>query len=37
MKNQVSLTPPKAHNSTITKSKDTKMSEMIDKEFKSLP
>jgi hypothetical protein len=30
------MTPPKVHNCSITKSKDTDMVEMLDKEFKKL-
>jgi hypothetical protein len=36
MKKQGNMIPPKAYNFSITKSKDTEMAKMHDKEFKSL-
>jgi hypothetical protein len=36
MKKQSNMTPPKVHNSSIAQSKDIKMLEMSNKEFKSL-
>jgi hypothetical protein len=36
MKKQGTMTPPKAHNSSITESKDTEGVEMLEEEFKTL-
>jgi hypothetical protein len=36
IKKQDNMTPPKVRNSSITKSKDIEIVEMLDKEFKSL-
>jgi hypothetical protein len=36
MKKQGNVIPPKAQNSSITKSKDTEMAKMTEKEYKSL-
>jgi hypothetical protein len=36
IKKQGNMIPPKAYNFSITKSKDTEMAKMHDKEFKSL-
>jgi hypothetical protein len=35
-KKKGNITPPKVHKSTITKSKDTEVAEMADKEFKMI-
>jgi hypothetical protein len=36
IKQQVNMTPPKAHDISITKSKDTEKADMLVKEFKTL-
>jgi hypothetical protein len=36
MTNEINMFPPKGHSSSITKSKDTEMVKIKDKEFESL-